>query len=225
MVDQVAKAMAMDPLAFRKAFVKDARMLAVLNKLGQVGKWGRPMAAGTAQGIGIHHEYKGFAACLAEIDCRPATVNRKVENGYTGPRVTKLVFVVDVGLPINLLGLEAQMQGGMMDGLAQALTYGLHLEHGVFQEASWDNAYYTRQWNVPPKMQVVIMPPNQSEPGGAGEFAVGTTMAAVACAYARATGTVPTEFPINWSKALSTFTPYPTVPPIPPSPTNGLTTP
>jgi isoquinoline 1-oxidoreductase beta subunit len=225
MVDQVAKAMGSDPLAFRKAFVKDARMLAVLNELGQAGNWGRSMPAGTAQGIGIHHEYKGFNAVLCEIDCRPATVNRFVENGYTGPRVTKLVMVVDVGLPINLLGLEAQMQGGMMDGLAQALTYGLHLERGVFQEASWDNAYYTRQWNVPPEMEVHIMPASQSVPGGAGEFAVGTTMAAVACAYARATGTVPTEFPINWSKALSTFTPYPTVPPIPPSPTNGLTTP
>ena len=45
-------------------------------------------------------------------------------------------------------------------------------------------------------------------------------MAAVACAYARATGTVPTYFPIN-HKQLS-FEPKPFVPPIPESPTNGL---
>ena len=87
---------------------------------------------------------------LAEIDCTPATVNRKIENGYAGPRVTK-VIAVDVGLPINPLGLEAQMQGGVMDGIAQALTYSLHFQDGHYLEGSWDNAYYTRQWNVPPE--------------------------------------------------------------------------
>jgi isoquinoline 1-oxidoreductase subunit beta len=46
-------------------------------------------------------------------------------------------------------------------------------------------------------------------------------MAAVACAYARATGTLPTSFPINHSQPLG-FTPYPTVPPLPESPTDDL---
>ena len=85
---------------------------------------------------------------MVEIDCTPQTVNRKVENGYTGPRVTKVIYAVDVGLPINPLGLEAQMIGGIMDGIAQALTYSLHLQDGYFLEGSWDNAYYTREWNV-----------------------------------------------------------------------------
>jgi isoquinoline 1-oxidoreductase beta subunit len=185
------------------------------------------MAPLTAQGIGIHHEYKGYAACVAEIDCTPQTVNRVVENGYTGPRVTKVTYAVDVGLPINPLGLEAQMIGGIMDGIGQALTYSLHLYDGSFLEGSWDNAYYTREWNCPPNnppeegIQVIIMPPNQSEPGGAGEFGVAASMAAVATAYARATGTMPTGFPINHQQPLG-FTPLPTVPPIPQSPTDGL---
>ena len=46
-------------------------------------------------------------------------------------------------------------------------------------------------------------------------------MAATACAYARATGTDPTSFPINHNLPL-TFTPYPTVPSVPASPTDGL---
>ena len=46
-------------------------------------------------------------------------------------------------------------------------------------------------------------------------------MAAVACAYSRATGTRPTSFPINHDQPI-TFTPLPTVPPIPESPTDGL---
>ena len=227
MVDQVAKAMGQDPYQFRRSFVRDSRMLAVLDTAAKAANWGKAMAPLTAQGIGIHREYKGYAACVAEIDCTPQTVNRKVENGYTGPRVTKVTYAVDVGLPINPLGLEAQMIGGIMDGIAQALTYSLHLQDGHFLEGSWDNAYYTREWNSPPKnspsegIQVIITPPNQSEPGGAGEFGVAASMAAVASAYARATGTMPTSFPINHNLPLG-FTPLPTVPPIPQSPTDGL---
>jgi isoquinoline 1-oxidoreductase beta subunit len=65
------------------------------------------------------------------------------------------------------------------------------------------------------------MPQTTSEPGGAGEFGVAATMAAVACAYRKATGKMPTEFPINHGDALD-FEPFPTFPSIPQSPTDGL---
>ncbi len=220
-VDRLAKAIGHDPYQFRRAFVRDSRMLAVLDAVAKAARWGRAMPAGTAQGIAIHNEYKGRAACVVEIDCRPATVSRRVRDAYTGPRVTNAFYAVDVGLPINPLGLKAQMMGGIMDGIAQALTHSLHLKDGHFLEASWDNAYYTRQWNTPPAVEVIVMPPTGSEPGGAGEFGVAASMAATACAYARATGTMPTSFPINHNPPIG-FTPYPTVPPIPQSPTDGL---
>jgi isoquinoline 1-oxidoreductase beta subunit len=221
MVDVLAARIGLDPYRFRRAFAADGRMLAVLDRAASAGRWGRAMPAGTAQGIAIHSEYKGRAACVAEIDCRPQTVNRRVRDAYTGPRVTRVTYVVDTGLPINPLGLQAQMIGGIMDGIAQALTYSLHLRDGHFLEGSWDNAYYTREWNVPPEVEVIVMPPSTGEPGGAGEFGVAASMAAVACAYARATGTLPTSFPINHDRPLG-FTPFPTIPPIPQSPTNGL---
>jgi isoquinoline 1-oxidoreductase beta subunit len=223
MTDQVAKAIGQDPYQFRRSFIRDKRMQAVLDKVAQVGNWGRPMPAGTAQGIAIHNEYKSRGACLVEIDCRPATVNRKVKNAFTGPRVTKAVIAVDVGLPINPLGLEAQMISGLSDGIAQALTYSLHLKNGHYLEGSWDNAYYTREWNTPTDVQVIVMPTTTGQPGGAGELGVAPSMAAVACAYARATGTVPTTFPINHNDPI-TFTPIPQIPPLPESPTDGLKT-
>ena len=89
-----------------------------------------------------------------------------------------------------------------------------------FLEASWDNYFYTRQWNVPPEFEVHVMPSDEALPGGAGEAGVAASAAAVACAYARATGTLPHRFPINHD-TLS-FRPKPFVPPVPPSPTNGL---
>ncbi|HWU23225.1 MAG TPA: molybdopterin cofactor-binding domain-containing protein [Nocardioides sp.] len=219
--DQIAASMKKDPVAFRKEFAKDDRMRAVIEKVASVGKWGRSMPAGTAQGIAIHSEYKGRIATLVEIDCRPATVDRKVRDGWTGPRVTKVVTAVDVGLPINPLGLKAQMMGGAMDGIAQTLTSSMHLKDGTFLEGSWDNYFYTRQWNTPPEVEIIVMPPTTGVPGGAGEFGVGVAQAAVACAYARATGKMPTSFPINHQDPLG-FEVLPTVPSIPQSPTDGL---
>jgi len=220
-VDQLADAMGVDPLKFRQSFLNDHRSLAVLNKVAEVGNWGRSMPAGTAQGLGLHSEYKSRAAALVEIDCTPATVNRVIPNGYGGPRVTKAVIAVDAGLPINPLNLQAQMMGGMMDAIARVLTFSVHIEDGLCLEGSWDNTYYTRQWNVPFDLEVIVMPPTTSDPGGAGELGVAPSMAAVACAYARATGTLPTVFPINHNGPLG-FTPLPTVPSIPEEPTDGL---
>ncbi|MDP9093810.1 MAG: molybdopterin-dependent oxidoreductase [Actinomycetota bacterium] len=220
-VDQLANAMGTDPYQFRHNFMKDDRSRAVLDKVAQVGSWGRAMAAGTAQGIAFHAEYKGVCAALVEIDCRPQTVSRPIADGVTGPRVTKVVFAVDVGLPINSRGLEAQMLGGIMDGIAQTLTSSLHFKNGIPLEGSWDHYYYTRQWNVPTDVQIIVMPPTSQSPGGAGELGVASSMAAIACAYARATGKVPTAFPINHNDPLG-FTPSPLIPPLPPSPTDGL---
>ncbi|HEX3898154.1 MAG TPA: molybdopterin cofactor-binding domain-containing protein [Mycobacteriales bacterium] len=219
--DRLGEAMGMDPYQFRNEFLKDDRSKAVLDMAAKVGKWGKKMPHGTAQGIGFHSEYKGVCAALVEIDCRPQTVKRQVDDAYTGPRVTNVTFVVDVGLPINPRGLEAQMMGGIMDGIATTLTASLHLEDGHFLEGSWDDYYYTRQWNVPPKLKIIVMPPTSNQPGGAGEFGVAAAKAAVACAYTRATGKMPTKFPINHDDPLG-FVPLPTTPSIPQSPTNGL---
>ncbi|MFJ8079063.1 molybdopterin cofactor-binding domain-containing protein [Streptomyces sp. NPDC096205] len=220
-VDELARRMGKDPYRFRRAFLKDDRGRAVLDKAAEVGDWGREMPAGTAQGIALHPEYHGWVAVLAEIDCRPETTGRKIPDAYTGPRVTKVVCAVDVGLAVNPRGLQAQMMGGIMDGIAITLSSSLHLDNGHFLEGSWDNYRYTRQWNTPPELEIVVMPPTTGEPGGAGELAVAGAMAAVACAYGRAAGRMPRTFPINHSEPLG-FEPKPTVPPIPASPADGL---
>lgn len=223
-VDRLAAAMGQDPYQFRRQFLDDDRLRATLEAVAHAGQWGRTMTPGTAQGVAVHSEYKSRAAVLVEIDCRPATVQRRVRHGYTGPRVTRAVCAVDVGLPVNPLGLEAQMMGGVMDGIGLALTFSLHLRDGHALEGSWDDAFYTRQWNAPLDIQVVVLPPTTGVAGGAGELAVAPAMAAVACAYARATGTMPTRFPVNHDRADLGFEAFPTIPPIPASPVDGRST-
>ena len=65
------------------------------------------------------------------------------------------------------------------------------------------------------------MPSTSDSPSGAGELAVAPALAATACAYARATGTLPTRFPVNHDGPLG-FTPLPAEPSTPQSPTDGL---
>ena len=81
MVDQLAAGMGKDPTGSAAAFLKDARSVAVLDKVGPGGRLGpKSMPPGTAQGLGFHSEYKGRCAALVEIDCTPATVNRQIPN-------------------------------------------------------------------------------------------------------------------------------------------------
>lgn len=229
MVDQLAKAMGKDPLEFRLAYAKKDYH-PVLEKAAELGDWGKKMPKGTAQGISIADEYKHRICTIVEIDCRPETVNRKVtpepEEGYvTGPRVTKATVVVESAHVYNPLGFEAMMIGGTNDGIAQALTFSTHIKDGLPLEGSWDNSFYTRQWNTPREINVHFLPNTFDEKritGGAGELAVAPAMASTACAYGRAVGKMPTYFPINHKDPLAFDPVFPSTPPVPQSHTDGL---
>ncbi|SDL18820.1 xanthine dehydrogenase family protein molybdopterin-binding subunit [Nonomuraea jiangxiensis] len=194
-VDELAAKMRKDPVEFRREFLKTARQRAVLDKVAKEGNWGRDMPAGFAQGVGFHDEYKSCTACLVEIDAR----NPKK------PRVVKAVIAADVGRPINPRGLEAQLLGGLTDAISTTLRAGLHIDRGLPLEGSYSQFHYARQKDSPTDVQIFIMPAN-GEPGGAGELGVPAAVGAIANAYARATGTRPRSFPINFDVD---FTPFP----------------
>jgi isoquinoline 1-oxidoreductase beta subunit len=143
------------------------------------------MAPGTAQGVGIHEEYKSVVAYLVELDARdPAQ-----------PRVTRAVAAADVGRAVNPRGVEAQLQGALVDALSVVLQAGVHIDRGAVREGSYTDFRYARMRHTPPEVEVHVLPPT-GEPGGAGELGVPAASAAVANAWARATGAAPTRFPI-----------------------------
>ena len=185
MVDEIARSVRTDPLAFRRRTLTSTRARAVLDQVASVGQWGRAMSAGTAQGLAIHEEYKSVVAYLVEIDCRDRAA----------PHVTRATAAVDVGRAVNPRGLEAQIQGVLTDGLSLTLAAGLHIDSGAVREGSFSDYRFARMADSPPDVRVIVMPPT-GEPGGAGELGFPAAAAAVANAYARATGTTPTSFPI-----------------------------
>ncbi len=219
-VSKMADAFGMDDYEFRRAFTKDEGWRAVLDKAAEAGDWGRTMPEGTAQAIALHSEYQCKVACFMEIDARPAMVKRKIREAYTGPRITKAIMAVDAGRVINPRNFQANMMGGCMDGIAQALTASVHIKDGLPLEGSWDNYRYTRQWNVPFVFECHVMPDNREIGGGAGETGVAAGQAAAAIAYGRAKGEMPTFNPVNFNDPLG-FVVKPKIPPIPQSPVNG----
>ncbi|MGH3323211.1 MAG: molybdopterin cofactor-binding domain-containing protein, partial [Streptomyces sp.] len=193
-VDELAAKLRKDPVAFRREFLKNDRQRAVLDKAADDGQWGRPMPEGFAQGVGFHEEYKSRTACLVEIDARDPKK----------PRVTKAVIAVDVGRPVNPRGLEAQMLGGLTDAISTTLRAGLHIEEGLPLEGSYSQFHYARQADSPPDVRIHVLPAD-GEPGGAGELGVPAAVGAIANAYARATGTRPRTFPVNFDVDFEPF--------------------
>lgn len=207
MADEMAAVLRQDPLAFRLAFLKNDRQRAVLNKVAKEGQWGKKMAPGTAQGIAYHEEYGSCTAVLVELDATDKY--KKVIPIYTAtgepngtktvlrPRVTRAAIAVDVGRCVNPRGLEAQMIGGLSDAISIVMRAGVHIVKGAPLEGSYSEFHYARQADSPLDVQVFVMPPT-GEPGGAGELGLPAAVGAVANAYARATGTKPRRFPLDF---------------------------
>ena len=203
MVDEIAAAMGRDPVDFRREFLKEDRARAVLDKVAEVGDWGRTMPSGCAQGVGYHMESRTHTAALIELDARDPK----------NPQVTKAVIAVDVAKCVNPLGLEAQMLGCLAEAISLTLKAGLHVVDGLPLEGSYSQYHFARQRDYPADVQVIIMPDNDGRLGGAGEVGMAAPTGAIGNAFARATGIRPRVFPLNFPVDFEPFAPGALPPP------------
>ena len=186
-VDELADQAGVDRAQFRMDNLSSDRAKAVLRKVMESGDWGRSTGEGEAQGICVHEEYRSVAACLVEIDA----------SDPEDPRVTKARIAVDVGQPVNPRGIEAQMQGGLVDAISTVLRASVHIDDGAVREGSYGDFLWARQRHTPRDVEVEVLPATTGDPGGVGELGVPVAAGAVATAYAAATGTKPRSFPVN----------------------------
>ena len=196
LVDEMAKAAGKDPVAFRLEYLRLPRARAVLKAVAEAAQWGKAMPAGFAQGVGVHQETKSFTACIVEIDARVPSA----------AQVVRATIAIDVGTPINPSGIEAQLQGGLCESIALVLSAGLHIQNGLPLEGSYSQYHFSRMKNYPKDVKIIIMPPSAEAIGGLGEVGLSASSGAIANAYARATGTKPRSFPLNFPVD---FTPIP----------------
>src|SRR5690606_8545527 len=122
-IDEVAHASGQDPLALRLAMYGENRELPygqhggptfnpwrlsrLLQHVAKQIDYGRERPKGSAVGIASHFTFGGYAAHAVEV-----TVGVKGELS-----IDRIVAAVDCGLAVNPRGVEAQLQGGTVDGL------------------------------------------------------------------------------------------------------------
>jgi isoquinoline 1-oxidoreductase beta subunit len=195
--DEIARAMGKDPVAFRLEFLRLERARACLQRVAGAANWGKAMPAGFAQGVAVHQESRSFCAAVVEVDARDRS----------NVKVTKAVIAIDVGKPINLSGIDAQVQGALAEAIALVLNAGLTIREGLPIESSYGNYRFTKMKDYPKDVQVIVMPNTGNPVGGLGEVGLSVAAGAIANAYARATGIKPRKFPLN---------PQPSYVPVPP---------
>ncbi len=183
-VDQLARALGRDPVELRRSQLKSDRLKAVLAKVALEGQWGRALPAGVAQGVAVLEEWNSAIAHLVEVDVTGAE-----------PKVLRVVIAADVGLPINPKSVEAQLQGAAVDAMSTTLSAGLHIDAGAVREGSFADYHWLRMRHIPSEIRVHLVR-SDDRIGGVGELGYPSAAAALANAIARATGTMPTRFPI-----------------------------
>jgi isoquinoline 1-oxidoreductase beta subunit len=200
-VDELALVLKRDPLEFRLALLgvprelkysshggpifDTGRMAGVLKLAGEKIGWGRTVGKRRGLGIAGHFTFGGYAAHAFEVE---------VEQGGK-LRVHRCVCAVDVGRPINPLGIEAQMMGGTIDGLSTALNLEITVKEGRVVQNNF-NDYPLLHNADAPDVEVHIVA-SDKRPSGAGEMGIPTTAPALCNAIRAASGVRVRRLPVR----------------------------
>ena len=158
-----------------------ARMRRVLLEAAERGGFGRPAPEGRARGIAMHHTFGSYCAHVVEVSIAAAPNSQK--------RVTihKVVSVGDVGQPVNLAMLEAQMQGGIIDGIGAAFFGEVPIANGRATSRNFGDYRMIRMREAPLAIESHFIE-SRLRPTGFGEPPLPPIAPAVANAIAALTG-------------------------------------
>ena len=193
-MDETAAAAGADPVEFRLRHLRDQRAHTVIEAAARNSSW-RPSAlgdggrgdngrgsGGTLRGLGIgfarYKNHACYCAVVAEIE---------VDRSSGIVRVTRAWSAVDAGLAINPDGIVNQIEGGLIQAASWTLKEAVKVDRSGIQTKSWLD-YPILRFSEVPAVKVEVIPRPTEESLGVGEGAQGPTGAAIANAFAAATG-------------------------------------
>lgn len=177
-LDEIAVAGGNDPLELRLALLDDdAPLKRVLEVAAAQAGWGSSLPAGWGRGLACHVTW-GVTPVAQVADVSVA------DDGTV--RVQRVVCAIDCGTVINPDMVEAQMEGGIIVGLAAALKGEITLKRGRVEQHNF-NDYPILRIDETPAIEVHLVPSDRN-PTGVGEMGVPPIAPAVANAIFAATG-------------------------------------
>jgi isoquinoline 1-oxidoreductase subunit beta len=178
-IDELAVAAKADPFEYRHALLAKApRARAVLELAAKQAGWGATLPAGCGRGIALMYggAWDTYLAQVAEVAVSPS--------GEV--RVHRVVCAVDCGTVVNPDTVKAQIEGGVIFGIAGALWGEVTLKNGRVEQSNFHDVRVLRI-NETPAIEVHLVR-NGEPPGGIGEPGTAVTAPALANAVFAATG-------------------------------------
>lgn len=195
-IDELAEAAGADPVQFRLDLLDGqgedqgldpSRMRAVLESVAERSGWGTTtLPRGTGMGVAFHYSHRGYFAEVIQ-----ATVSR--DGDVT---VDQVWAVGDIGSQIiNPLNAINNTQGGIIDGLSQALAQEVVIDGGRAAPANF-NRYRLLRMPQAPKIDVHFLTTDNA-PTGLGEPPLPPAIPALCNAIFAATGVRVRSLPLR----------------------------
>jgi nicotinate dehydrogenase subunit B len=209
LMDEAAAAAGAEPMDFRLRHLRDERARAVIEAAARLSGW-RPGALGdggrgtgsTLRGRGIgfarYKNHACYCAVVAEVE---------VDRVSGRMRVTRAWSAVDAGLAINPDGIANQIEGGLIQSASWTLKEALKVDRSGIQTKGWLDYPILRFSEVPTVEVEVIQRPAETSLG-VGEGAQGPTGAAIANAFAAATGRRLRDIPFTPERVRAALAPF-----------------
>jgi isoquinoline 1-oxidoreductase beta subunit len=165
--------------------IDTARLRRVIEQVTEAAGWDRAKASGRALGLAAHRSFLSYTACVVEVVKAPGG----------GIRIAEIWMAADCGLVVNPDRARAQLEGSAVFGMTTALHGGITMKAGVVEQANFHDARLTRIGEVPPRINVRLVP-SEAPPGGVGEPGFPPVAPAICNAVFALTGTRVRDLPL-----------------------------
>lgn len=173
-IDEIASILKQDPIQLRLSLLQDQpRFQEVLMRLKKFSRWDE--SPQKSLGLALHKSFGSIVGEVAEVEVSGAEI-----------RVKNVWVVIDCGVAVNPLHVEAQMMGSVIFGITSTLFSEITFKDGAAEQSSFDN-YPLLRFDQTPDIHVEIIK-SEDPPAGVGEPGVPPVAPAIANAVYRATG-------------------------------------
>jgi CO/xanthine dehydrogenase Mo-binding subunit len=189
-MDDLAAAIAMDPLEFRIKNLKDDRLRAVLEASAQKFGWGNSKSAPDhGFGLACGLEKGGYVATCAEISIVPPEfLGAEVTPGPPTVKIERVVTAFECGAIVNPEHLKTQIEGAIVMGIGGALFEAIEFANGRILNSRLSK-YRVPRFSDLPVIETVLLDRKDLPSAGAGGTPIVGVAPAVGNAIFHATGT------------------------------------